>query len=59
MGDTDIGPILLAAQSADPAVRQPAEQQLEAAKASNLVCRPSALARTRARPHCLSLRVPR
>jgi hypothetical protein len=42
MGDTDIGPILLAAQSADPAVRQPAEQQLEAAKASNLVCRPSA-----------------
>ena len=33
----DVASILLAAQSPDASVRQPAEQQIEAAKASNLV----------------------
>ena len=47
----DVASVLLAAQSPDASVRQPAEAQIEAAKASNLVraaCRsrqPSPLSR--------------
>ena len=37
----DVASVLLAAQSPDAAVRVPAEQQIEAAKASNLVGSPA------------------
>jgi len=41
----DVASVLLAAQSPDLAVRQPAEQQIEAAKQSNLVSHPVTLPR--------------
>ena len=37
----DVASVLLAAQSPDAAVRVPAEQQIEAAKASNLIGGPA------------------
>ena len=37
-GSPDIAAILIAAQSPDASIRGPAEQQIETAKASNLVC---------------------